>query len=92
MFLLFSSKPKGPGEEGARRNHSNFLFLRKWPISSADFPMTPMEAGGPFFSWPLCLTADLSTLLRLGFGHSLAFWSVSTKPLFLLGFGVVTAS
>ena len=52
--------------------------LRKWPISSADFPMTPMErtehhfgpfwekdfgaiSGGPFFSWPLCFTADKST-------------------------------
>ena len=49
--------------------------LRKWPISSADFPMTPMEraehhsgpcwekdfgaiSGGPFFSRPLCSTAD----------------------------------
>ena len=50
--------------------------LRKWPISSADFPMAPMErtehhfgpfrekdlgavSGGPFFSWPLCFTADM---------------------------------
>ena len=51
------------------------FHLRKWPISSADFPMTPMErtkhhfgafgekdfgaiSGGPFFSRPLCFTAD----------------------------------
>ena len=45
--------------------------LRKWPISSADFPMTPLERTGPFwekdfgaisgssfFSRPLCFTAE----------------------------------
>ena len=52
--------------------------VRKWPISSADFPMTPMERaehhsgpfwekdfgatpGGPFFSRPLCCTAETTT-------------------------------
>ena len=41
--LLISSKTKGPGEEGApRRNHQKFR-LRNWPISSAAFPMTPLE-------------------------------------------------
>ena len=42
--VQISSKQKGPGEEGAPR---------KWPISSADFPMTPMERTehhfGPFW-------------------------------------------
>ena len=69
-----SSKPKGPGEKGAPRNHPESLCLRNGLISSADFPMTPMEgtdtfwpflgegfgaiSGGPFFSRPLCFTAD----------------------------------
>ena len=38
-----SSKPKGPGEKGAPTNHQQKLHLRNWPISSADFSMTPME-------------------------------------------------
>ena len=33
----FSSKTKGPGEEGAPRNHQQKFRLRKWPISSADW-------------------------------------------------------
>ena len=49
----FSSKPKGPGEEGAPRNHSDILSQEVWPISSADFPMTPIERAehhsGPFW-------------------------------------------
>ena len=43
-----SSKTKGPGEEGAPGK----FRLRNWPISSADFPMTPMEGTdhfGPFW-------------------------------------------
>ena len=33
-----SSKTKGPGPEIIQK-----FRLRKWPISSADFPMTPMD-------------------------------------------------
>ena len=44
----FSSKTKGPGEKATPRNHPVIsslrkFRLRKWPISSADFPLTPME-------------------------------------------------
>ena len=39
---LVSSKTKGPGEEGAPEIIQKFR-LRKWPISSADVPRTPME-------------------------------------------------
>ena len=47
-----SSKTKGPGVIQKFR-------LRKRRISSADFPMTPGAiSGGPFFSRPLCFTAD----------------------------------
>ena len=37
-----SSKTKGPGEKGPPRDHPEFR-LRNSPISSADFPMTPLE-------------------------------------------------
>ena len=54
-----------------RKSYQKFR-LRKWPISSADFPMTPNEhhlgpfgekdfgaiSGGPFFYRPLCFTAE----------------------------------
>ena len=78
-FLIqeFSSKTKGPGEEGAARNHPEISSHKKL-ISSADFPMTPMErtehhfgpfcqkdfgaiSGGPLFSQPLCFTAEESS-------------------------------
>ena len=69
-MACFSSATKGPGEEGAPRNHPEISF-RKWPISSADLPMTPMERTdhhfGPFLGrriWgnirrPLLLPAPL---------------------------------
>ena len=38
-----SSTTRGPGEKGAPRNHQQKFRLRNWPISSADFPMTPMQ-------------------------------------------------
>ena len=50
---MVSNKTKGPGEKGAPRNHLQKFRLRKWPISSADFRMTPMERTdhhfGPFW-------------------------------------------
>ena len=60
-----------------RKGHPEIIQkfrLRSWPISSADFPLTPMEgehhrgpcwekdfgeiSGGPLFSRPLCFTSD----------------------------------
>ena len=38
---------EGPGEKGAPEIIQKF-GLRNWPISSADFPMTPMEGRFPF--------------------------------------------
>ena len=72
---VISSKTKGPAAEGGPQKSSQKFRHRKWPISSADFPLTPMErtehhfgpfwekefgaiSGGPFFSRPLCFTAE----------------------------------
>ena len=38
-----SNKTKGPGEEGGPPEIIQKFRLRNWQISSADFPMTPME-------------------------------------------------
>ena len=50
--LRISSKTKGPGENRAPRNHPEISCLRNWPISGADFPMSPMAGTehhvGPF--------------------------------------------
>ena len=49
--IVISSKQKGPGEKGAPRNHPE-IRLRNWPISSTDFPMTPMEGTEHHFVGP----------------------------------------
>ena len=78
-------KQKGPGEQGARRNHPEIL--------PADFPMTPMErtehhfgpfwdkdfgaiSGGPFFSRPLFSSAR-RVLSKNGAALPLAFLAKS---------------
>ena len=75
-----SSAVKQRGRERKLPEIIQKFCLRKWPISSADFPMTPTErtehhfgpfwekdfgaiSGGPFFSRPLCFTADFFGLV-----------------------------
>ena len=42
LLLTGCSQTKGPGERGPPEIIQKFR-LRNWSISSADFPMTPME-------------------------------------------------
>ena len=60
--IFFSSKTKGPGEKGAPEIQIIQKFrLRNWPVSSADFPMTPMEGTE---HRPLVLPAPFVLLLN----------------------------
>ena len=40
---LSAVKQRGRERKGPQKSSRNFVSERKWPISSADFPMTPME-------------------------------------------------
>ena len=67
LFLVaqtfFSSKTNGPGEEGTPRNHPEISSQKLadlhhfGPFWEKDFGAI---SGGPFFSRPLCFTAEKS--------------------------------
>ena len=82
MFMLvFSSKPKGPGEKGAPRNHpdissqklADFECIFPYDSYGRDNHFGPFWekdfgaiSGGPFLSQPLWFTAEFWARLNMG--------------------------